>query len=111
MDENKPLRTYAEKEVCEDPLMVLGCGHVLPMSSMDGLLELHKAYAMDAAGNWSHAQQLVVLLSLSLSLLLSLLPLPLLSPLPLLPPLLSPSPLLSLLPLLLLVLLLLLLLP
>ena len=60
MDENKPLRTYAEEEVSEDPLVVLGCGHVLPMSSMDGLLELHKAYAMDAAGNWRCPQQLMV---------------------------------------------------
>ena len=63
MDENKPLRTYAEEEVSEDPLVVLSCGHVLPMSSMDGFLELHKAYAVDAAGNWSHPQQLMVTLA------------------------------------------------
>ena len=54
MMENKPLRSYKEAEVSEDPLIILGCGHVLPMSSMDGLVELEKAYSKDRRGQWAH---------------------------------------------------------
>ena len=50
MMENKPLRSYEEAEVSEDPLIMLGCGHVLPMSSTDGLVELEKAYSKDRRG-------------------------------------------------------------
>ena len=62
MDENKPLRSHDEEEVSEDPLIVLSCGHVLPMSSMDGHLELHEAYAKNARGAWTQLRQLEVLL-------------------------------------------------
>ena len=66
MDENKPLRRYSEEEVSEDPLVVLTCGHVLPMSSMDGHLELHEAYAKNAQGTWTKPCQLGVLLFICL---------------------------------------------
>lgn len=53
MDENKALRSFTEAEVSEHPLIVLGCGHVLPMTSLDGHVELHKAYSMDNRGQWA----------------------------------------------------------
>lgn len=56
MDENKALRSFTEAEVSEDPLIVLDCGrhsHVLPMTSLDGHVELHKAYSMDSRGQWA----------------------------------------------------------
>ena len=43
MDENRALQSYEEAEVDEDPLVVLRCGHVLPMTSVDGYMELGKA--------------------------------------------------------------------
>lgn len=60
MHENRTLRTYDKGEVTEDPLIVLACGHVLPMTSMDGHLELHKAYETDQQGNWMKPCQLEV---------------------------------------------------
>jgi hypothetical protein len=33
-----------EESLNEDPLFVLGCGHVYCMSTLDGIFELHKAY-------------------------------------------------------------------
>lgn len=53
MDENKALRSFTEAEVSEDPVVVLGCGHVLPMTSLDGHVELRKAYSMDSHGRWA----------------------------------------------------------
>ena len=53
MDENRALRSFEEAEVTEDPLVVLRCGHVLPMTSMDGYLELHHAYGMGGYGQWT----------------------------------------------------------
>ncbi|KAL0023606.1 hypothetical protein WJX77_006297 [Trebouxia sp. C0004] len=58
MDENRTLRDYDKGEVTENPLIVLACGHVLPMTSMDGYLELHRAYAKDQQGNWTTPCQL-----------------------------------------------------
>ena len=52
MDENKPLRNYTEAELSEDPLIVLHCGHVLPMTSLLGHLELHKVYDVDSQADW-----------------------------------------------------------
>ncbi len=60
MDENRTLRDYDKGEVTEDPLIVLSCGHVLPMTSMDGYLELHRAYETDRQGNWKKPCQLEV---------------------------------------------------
>ena len=44
MLEDRPLRSYTDEELGEDPLVVLSCGHVFPMSSMDGHLELGAVY-------------------------------------------------------------------
>lgn len=60
MDENRSVRDYKEEEVTEDPLFVLACGHVLPMSSMDGFMELHKAYTQDRQGKWHKPYQIKV---------------------------------------------------
>ena len=60
MDENRTLRDYDKGEVTEGPLIVLSCGHVLPMTSMDGYLELHRAYETDRQGNWKKPCQLEV---------------------------------------------------
>ncbi len=60
MHSNKALREYEEEEVSADPLLVLECGHVLPMSSMDGFLELDKVYHKDSLGNWTQPCRLEV---------------------------------------------------
>ena len=60
MDENKALRSFQEAEVTEDPLIVLRCGHVLPMTSMDGYLELQHAYGMHGYGQWANPLPLKV---------------------------------------------------
>lgn len=60
MDENKPLRTYEEQEICKDPLVVLGCGHVLPMTSVDGYMDLRRAYTTDGQGKWQQPCHLPV---------------------------------------------------
>lgn len=60
MDENKAVRDYTQQDVTEDPLIVLGCGHVLPMTSMDGYMELQRAYTTDRQGKWKQPCQLMV---------------------------------------------------
>ena len=60
MDENRSLRMYEEKDISEDPLVFLGCGHVLPMTSMDGHMELRKAYITDGQGKWHQPCELPV---------------------------------------------------
>ena len=60
MDENKALRDFEDAEVADDPLVILACCHVLPMTSMDGHLELHKAYETDQQGIWRRPCQLQV---------------------------------------------------
>ena len=54
-DSSRPLRQYSEQEVAADPLIILSCGHVLPMSSMDGFLDLERAYSKDKSGKWTQA--------------------------------------------------------
>lgn len=51
---HKPLRGYDDAALLADPLVVLSCGHVLPMSSMDGFIGLEAAYAKDNMGRWTH---------------------------------------------------------
>lgn len=60
MDGNKAVRKYSEQEVTEDPLLVLACGHVLPMTSMDGYMELRSAYTTDKHGKWHKPCQMKV---------------------------------------------------
>jgi hypothetical protein len=52
MDETKKLAEFSEEELNEDPLLFLGCGHVFPMSTLDGLLDLSKSYTRDDTGAW-----------------------------------------------------------
>lgn len=52
-DMQKPVRGYDEAALLADPLVVLSCGHVFPMSSMDGFIALEAAYAKDSKGNWT----------------------------------------------------------
>lgn len=49
----KPLREYEEAALLTDPLVILTCGHVFPMSSMDGFTDLDAAYAKDSSGKWT----------------------------------------------------------
>ena len=52
-DMQKPLREYDQAALLTDPLVVLTCGHVFPMSSMDGFIDLEAAYAKDSSGKWT----------------------------------------------------------
>ncbi|KAL3140347.1 hypothetical protein ABBQ38_004611 [Trebouxia sp. C0009 RCD-2024] len=52
-DMQKPLREYEEAALLTDPLVILTCGHVFPMSSMDGFTDLDAAYAKDSSGKWT----------------------------------------------------------
>ena len=61
---DKAVRDYTEQEVTEDPLVVLTCGHVLPMSSMDAYMRLNEAYTTDKDGKWLRACQLMVMTTL-----------------------------------------------
>lgn len=58
---DKAVCEYTQQEVTEDPLVVLTCGHVLPMSSMDAYMRLHEAYTTDKEGKWLQACQFVVM--------------------------------------------------
>lgn len=63
MHENKALQEYTNEEVETDPLVFLNCGHVYPMSTLDGLLQLDSSYiradSPDAPGGaWSAPRQL-----------------------------------------------------
>jgi hypothetical protein len=65
MHENKALQEYTNEEVETDPLVFLNCGHVYPMSTLDGLLQLDSSYiradSPDAPGGaWSAPRQLEV---------------------------------------------------
>ncbi|KAL3153759.1 hypothetical protein ABBQ32_013348 [Trebouxia sp. C0010 RCD-2024] len=52
-DMQKPLREYDGAALLTDPLVTLTCGHVFPMSSMDGFIDLDAAYAKDSSGRWT----------------------------------------------------------
>ena len=54
-DMQKPLREYDPAALLTDPLVVLTCGHVFPMSSMDGFIDLEAAYAKNSSGKWTKA--------------------------------------------------------
>lgn len=69
MDENRALRDYKEQEVTEDPLLVLTCGHVLPMSSLDGYMSLDAAYTKSNDGSWHRPAQIMVRITVPLQLL------------------------------------------
>ena len=52
--EFKTYREYAD-QLDEDPVVVLGCGHVFAMSTLDGHMEIHHAYARNPDGTFTHA--------------------------------------------------------
>lgn len=58
MDENKVLADFTAEEPREDPLLFLRCGHVFPMSTMDGTLELGNYYSRKGSGDWDAALEL-----------------------------------------------------
>ena len=41
---------YKDVDLDQDPVVVLPCQHLLTMHSLDGHMELHKAYALTASG-------------------------------------------------------------
>lgn len=50
--EHKPLVEVTNQELAEVPLLFLACGHIFPRDSLDGLVELGKAYSADETGHW-----------------------------------------------------------
>lgn len=52
MMEHKLLVELSEEELVDAPLLFLGCGHIFPRDSLDGLVELSAAYDTDNAGHW-----------------------------------------------------------
>lgn len=48
--EHKPLTSLTDDDLDEDPLLFLAYGHILPMSSVDGVTALHDAYERGATG-------------------------------------------------------------
>ena len=41
---------YKDVDLDEDPIVVLPCSHLLTMQSLDGVMELHTAYALTDSG-------------------------------------------------------------
>lgn len=44
---------YGSINLDESPILVLSCGHFFTNETLDGYLELHKAYSMDNQGNYT----------------------------------------------------------
>lgn len=61
LDENKKLADFTAEDLSNDPLLFLHCGHVFPMSTLDGLLQLDSSFARDGSGAWSDPQELQVI--------------------------------------------------
>lgn len=61
LDENKKLANFTAEDLSDDPLLFLRCGHVFPMSTLDGLLQLDSSFARGVSGAWSSPQELQVL--------------------------------------------------
>lgn len=47
------LSPYGSINLDQSPILVLSCGHFFTSESLDGYLELHKAYSVDAHGNYT----------------------------------------------------------
>lgn len=45
------MKTYAEIDIDETPIVVLGCGHLFTAESLDGLVGLHDVYQTNAMGH------------------------------------------------------------
>ena len=47
------MTSYSDHDVDEDPVIFLPCGHFYATSTLDGHIEMHKAYEMDKSGVWN----------------------------------------------------------
>lgn len=47
------MKTYAEIDVDETPIVVLGCGHFFTAETLDGVMGIHTAYATDREGRFT----------------------------------------------------------
>lgn len=57
LNEHHPLRSYSTAEsdldIAADPLIFLGCGHVIHMTTMDQYMSLDDVYSKDGQGHWA----------------------------------------------------------
>ena len=51
---------YGDVDLDEDPVVVLPCGHLLTMQSMDGHMELAKAYTLTESGETIYAGAMIM---------------------------------------------------
>ncbi|KAK2592854.1 hypothetical protein QQS21_009457 [Conoideocrella luteorostrata] len=47
------MKTYAEIDVNETPIVVLGCGHFFTAETLDGLIGMHDAYVTNTSGQFT----------------------------------------------------------
>jgi hypothetical protein len=47
------MKTYAEIDVNETPIVVLGCGHFFTAETLDGLVGMHDVYVTDKSGRFT----------------------------------------------------------
>lgn len=63
LNEHNQLRSYSRGEsdldIESDPLVFLGCGHVIHMSTMDHYMSLDQVYSKEE-GHWKQPSQLGV---------------------------------------------------
>ena len=63
-NEHNRLRSFSEAgsdlDLASDPLVFLGCGHVIHRATMDHYMSLDEVYSKDAEGHWAAPQQLDV---------------------------------------------------
>ncbi len=52
----RDLHELTDADADEDPLLLLGCGHVLTRSTLDGLVALTDFYGQSPDGTWSHVK-------------------------------------------------------
>ena len=64
LNEHHQMRSYGEADsdldIASDPLVFLGCGHVIHMSTMDHYMSLDEVYSKDEEGRWEAPSQLGV---------------------------------------------------
>ena len=57
LNEHNPLRSYSKAEsdldIAADPLVFLGCGHVIHMTTMDQYMALDDVYSKDGQEHWA----------------------------------------------------------
>ena len=67
LNEHNQLRMYSEADseldIASDPLVFLGCGHVIHMRTMDHYMSLDQVYNKGAEGRWEAPCQLGVCMS------------------------------------------------